>query len=64
MNYIQCICFLSIDNMDYTLNSFKHTRGVIYTTSDFHKYIISKRKTNTVSPLYCPRVGNGVQVDN
>ena len=32
--------------MDYTLNSYKHTRGVIYTTSDCHKYLVSKRKTD------------------
>ena len=38
--------------MEYTLNYYKQNRGSIYTTSDGHKYLVTKRK-NTEIYLKC-----------
>ena len=39
--------------MNYTLDTFKHIRGLIYTTSDNHKYLVSKRKSDNTIYLKC-----------
>ena len=34
--------------MEYTLNTYKQNRGSIYTTSDGHKYLVTKRKDTDI----------------
>ena len=41
--YYDKILIIYLTNMEYTLTTYKQNRGMIYETSDGHKYISSKR---------------------